>query len=266
MLDPITRSLLSGAGGRGPIVLMYHSVRVGKRTPDWTWAVSQSRFEAQMDLLQQDGWTTCRVADLVGPAPLPAKTVVITFDDGYQDNFAPFMFLARRGMQGTLFMVSDDVGGCAGWPGEVGSGSSMLDVGQLRELQAAGIEIGSHTRRHARLTSIDDPGELRDQVTGSRRALQDILQSPVDSFAYPYGAYDAGVVDAVREAGYKAACVTRSGWGRVDGDPLQLRRLAVFAEDGLAAFARKLAFADNHADWPRVAGYYFGRLRSRVAA
>lgn len=266
MLDPITRSLLSGAGLRGPIALMYHSVRVGRAVPDWTWAVSQRRFEEQMDLLQQHGWTSCPASDLVASATLPDKTIAITFDDGYLDNYRPLEWLARRGMRATLFMVSDDVGGHASWPGEVGSGSPMLDAGQLRELQAAGIEIGSHTRRHARLTEVADPGELRDQVSGSRAALQDLLQAPIDSFAYPYGAYDARVRDAVAEAGYRVACVTRSGWGWVANDSLQTRRIAVFAEDGLAAFARKLAFADNHVDWPRVAGYYLDRLRSRVAA
>jgi len=262
MLDPISQWLLSGAGRNGPVTLMYHSVRPGRGTADWTWAVSQQRFDEQMELLQQDGWRTCTVSELAAPGPLPDKSVAITFDDGYQDNHQAFMSLARRGMRGTLFMVSSDVGGRASWQGEDGSGRPMLDKTQLLEMLAAGMEVGCHTRSHPRLTQLDDH-RLRDEVSGGRNELQDQIDAKVNSFAYPYGDYDARVVDAVREAGFAAACVTRSGSGRVDGDPLRLRRLAVIAEDNLATFARKLAFADNEAGWSRVGAYYLGRVRAR---
>jgi len=265
MLDPISQRLLSGAGRNGPVTLMYHSVRPGRGAADWTWAVSQQRFEEQMDLLQKNGWRTFTVSELAGPGPFPEKSVAITFDDGYQDNYQAFMSLARRGMRGTLFMVSRDVGGRAGWQGEGGSGMPMLDKTQLREMLAAGMEVGCHSRSHPRLTEVDD-ARLHDEVSGARDELQDQIDTGVTSFAYPYGDYDDRVVEAVRQAGYSAACVTRSGCGRVDDDPLRLRRIAVFAEDNLATFARKLAFADNEADWLRVGTYYLGRVRARFGA
>ena len=264
MLDPISQWLLSGAGRNGPITLMYHSVRPGRGTADWTWAVSQQRFDEQMELLQQDGWRTCTVSELAGPGPLPDKSVAITFDDGYQDNFQAFMSLAKRGMCGTVFMVSRDVGGRAGWQGEGGSGMLMLDKTQLRELLVAGMEVGCHSRSHPRLTEVGD-ARLCDEVSGARDELQDQIGAGVSSFAYPYGDYDARVVDAVRRAGFSAACVTRSGCGRVEDDPLRLRRIAIFAEDDLASFARKLAFADNEAGWLRVGAYYLGRVRARFS-
>jgi len=265
MFDPVSKMLLSGAGRRGSIVLMYHSMEPGRRRPDWEWAVSQRNFEAQLELLLRAGWNCLTVADLVDASAVPERSVVISFDDGYGDNHAAFGALAERKLRGTLFMVSDDVGGVSRWVANVDEQRTMLDRGQLRELLANGMEVGSHTCSHPHLTQLDDQ-RLRHEVADSRKLLQDLLDDPINSFAYPYGDYDARVVDAVREAGYRTACVTRSGWGRVDDDPLQIRRIAVFAEDSLATFARKLAFADNEAGWGRVRSYYLGRLRSRLAA
>ena len=128
-----------------------------------------------------------------------------------------------------------------------------------------GMEIGCHTRSHPRLTELDDD-RLRDEVGDARKQLQDLLDDPIASFAYPYGDHDQRVVEAVRDAGYAAACVTRSGSGMVDDDPMRFRRIAVFADDNVATFARKLVFADNDGSWSRVRRYYMDRLRARLAA
>lgn len=263
MLDPVSKMLLSGAGRRGPVVLMYHSVEPGGRRPAWHWAVSQRNFEAQLDLLASGGWHSHTVAELGDGGQVPERSVILTFDDGYRDNFAAFAAIAERGMRGTLFMVSGDVGGRASWGVDPNSGRAMLDRGELKELLAAGMEIGCHTRAHSHLTALGD-ARLREEVVDSRKELQDLLDDPITSFAYPFGDHDDRVVEAVRQAGYRTACVTRSGWGRVDDDPLRIRRIAVFASDSVATFARKLAFADNEAGWARVGSYYFSRLRSRL--
>lgn len=266
MLDPLSNLLLPGAGRRGPILLMYHSVQAGGKVPESQWSVSRQRFDAQMALLAEGGWNCCRVSDLVSGKPVPARTAVITFDDGYRDNLEPFEMLARMGMSATLFMVSGRVGGHADWQAVDGQHRpAMLDKAELQQMLAMGMEIGCHTRSHPRLTEVDDE-RLKSEVADARKQLQDLLNDPIASFAYPYGDHDQRVVDAVREAGYDAACVTRSGSGMVDGDPLRFRRIAVFAEDSLATFARKLVFADNDGSWSRVRRYYMKRLRDRLAA
>jgi len=266
MLDPLSNLLLPGAGRRGPIVLMYHSVQPGKQVPESQWVVSRQRFDAQMALLADGGWNCCTVAELVSGKPVPPRTVVITFDDGYFDNLEPFTMLARMNMSATLFMVSDAVGGHADWEGGNGQrGPALLNKSQLLEMLAMGMEVGCHTRSHPRLTELDDE-KLRQEVGDARKQLQDLLDDPISSFAYPFGDHDLRVVDAVRAAGYTAACVTRSGSGMVDDDPLRFRRIAVFAEDTLATFARKLVFADNDGSWSRVRRYYMNRLRARLAA
>jgi peptidoglycan/xylan/chitin deacetylase (PgdA/CDA1 family) len=265
MLDPLSRRLLRGAGNRAPIALMYHSIAPGGGTPAWRWAVSRRRFVEQLDLLRKHGWSTRPVRDLAAGLALPPRTALITFDDGFADNLAAVEELSRRGMSATWFVVTRDLGGESRWGDVQVSGRPMLSVARLREMAAAGMEIGAHTRTHARLPETD-PSRLDDEIGGSRNDLEQALGSPVRSFAYPYGLYNDPVVDAVRRAGYRVACTTRSGWGLVGNDLLRVRRVAVFAADTLSGFARKLAFADNEVDWPKVGRYYLDRLTTRLAA
>ena len=263
MIDPVSRWLWQGAGERGPIVLMYHSITPGSVVPEWRWAVAFDRFAAQLDLLRQGGWTTVCFRDLVGEKPLPPRTVAITFDDGYADNEPAFRTLSERNMCATWFIVSKDVGKGSGWTDSDTPRRSMLSLDQLKGMADAGMEIGAHTRSHSRLTEVDD-GRLRDEVAGSKLELSEMVGRDVKTFAYPYGLHDDRVVQAVRDAGYEAACVTRSGWARSDPDPMRMRRLAVYNTDDLACFARKLAFADNEAGWGNVGKYCLRRMAARA--
>ncbi|HRP67321.1 MAG TPA: polysaccharide deacetylase family protein, partial [Thauera sp.] len=86
-LDPLTAALHRRTGEHGPVMLMYHSVRPGKGTPDWTWAVSRGSLEAQLDFLDAEGYATPTLAELLD-RPATGRSVVITFDDGYADNLA----------------------------------------------------------------------------------------------------------------------------------------------------------------------------------
>ena len=264
MLDPITTRLLRNSGHHGAIALMYHSVTSGTGKPGWRYAVSMQRFRAQLDLLQGEGWHTHRIDEL-GTKPLPARSVVITFDDGYQDNFAAFNELARRGMTASWFIVSRDIGRNAGWQ-DLGSPQlPLLEAAQLREMHAGGMEIGSHSHTHCRLTECDNDA-LAEELAHSKSILEDVLNATVNSLAYPYGLNDDRVVEATRAAGYIAACTTRSGWAIRDEDPLRIRRLSVFDQDTLSAFACKLVFADNDVSWRALFNYAKGRITARLLA
>lgn len=261
-LDPISARLLRNGHASGSLALMYHSVAPGKGTAKWRYAVSMQRFQAQLDLLQSEGWRTCRLADMAGTA-LPPRSVVITFDDGYQDNFAAFEELAKRGMTASWFVVSRDIGALAAWQDSGSPQLPMLSAAQLREMQAGGMEIGAHSHTHRRLTQCDDAG-LVSELTQSKATLENLLQHPVTSLAYPYGAHDDRVVAAARVAGYKTACTTRTGWAQAGNDPLQIRRLSIHADDSLSRFARKLAFADNAVDWLSLLNYAKRQLLTRL--
>jgi peptidoglycan/xylan/chitin deacetylase (PgdA/CDA1 family) len=220
------------------------------------------RFRAQLDLLQGEGWGTCRLADMADAA-LPPRSVTITFDDGYQDNFAAFEELAKRGMTASWFVVSRDIGAHAAWQDSRGPQRPMLNASQLREMLAGGMEIGAHSHTHRRLTHCDDAA-LAHELTHAKATLEALLQHPVTSLAYPYGVYDERVVAAARAAGYQTACTTRTGWAQAGNDPLQIRRLSIYADDSLSRFARKLTFADNAVDWLALLNYTKRQLLARL--
>ncbi len=263
MPDPISLYLHRHAGAPRPLCIMYHSVVSGRATPEWEWAISLDAFKRQLDFLRDEGWTTVQFTDLTSAKPPPPRSMAITFDDGYTDNLQAADELQRRGMCATWFLVSDRLGKSANWGDESSAPAPLMDTAAARTLLEMGMEIGSHTRRHARLPSVS-ADVLNEEVAGSKADLEDRLGRSVDSFAYPYGLWNAECEQAVKAAGYKCCATTRSGWALRDNDPYRIRRLAIMAGDSLSHFARKLAFADNDVSWGRVAEYYSGRLAARL--
>ncbi len=242
---------------------MYHSMTPGTATPSWRYAVSRKNFCAQLDLLKSEGWQTYRLDQLI-QQPLPPRSVVITFDDGYQDNFVAFEELIRRNMTASWFIVSRDIGEQTRWRDPGTTQARLLNASQLRDMHAAGIEIGAHSHRHLRLPECDDE-TLATELSVSKSTLEELLATPINSMAYPYGAYDERVITATRAAGYLAACTTRTGWALAGQDALQIRRLSIYAQDKLGDFARKLTFADNEGTWRNLLRYARHRVIERIS-
>lgn len=263
-LDPLSARLFDSACDMGPVVLMYHSIQPGSSRPGSLWSVSYRDFCAQLDLLLEHGWRTARVCDLRDSGFFPPRTLVITFDDGYADNMLALEALQKRDMTASWFVVTDDIGRRASWQDADFQGEEMLDTAQLREMHAAGMELGSHSCSHAALDEASG-ALLRSELADSKDCLEQLLGDPVVSLAYPYGRYGTETMSAARTAGYLFACSCKAGRMMADFDPLQLRRIAVFNNDGVGQFARKLAFADNEAGWGKVARYYAGRLVARMS-
>jgi peptidoglycan/xylan/chitin deacetylase (PgdA/CDA1 family) len=262
-IDPFSRTLHQHAGEHGPIMLMYHAVTPGKMEPGWPWAVSMKRFCEQLDFLTTEGYATPTMGELVADPnkKWPGRTAVITFDDGYADNLTACEALQRRGMRATWFIVSGSIGKLPHWPDDGRPAERLLNAGELREMQENGMEVGSHTVSHMRLTEVDNV-RLMQELSESKATLEDLLGTPVGSFAYPYGAWDERCAEAVRLAGYRAACTTDTGWALRDQDPYQLRRLSIFNTDTLGSFARKLYFGSHDVRWRDIAAYALRRLRS----
>jgi peptidoglycan/xylan/chitin deacetylase (PgdA/CDA1 family) len=217
-------------------ILTYHRVDLLRPPlPELTrkLTVDPGDFAAQMRWLKSHGFHTLTQTELfmalVWGKRLPSKPVLITFDDGYRDvflNAAPV--LKRLGLKATAYVITGRIGG---------PDVSFLNWKQLRELESAGIEAGSHTISHAQLTSLSDAEAIR-QLVGSRKALEYALGHPVQWFSYPYGAVDARAVRLVRKAGYVLAVTTHSG--AVQTSPLELRRNRVLDTTGVAGLARML--------------------------
>lgn len=263
-IDPLSRYLHRNAGQHGPVMLMYHAVTPGKIRPGWLWAVSLQQFRDQLDFLATEGYATPTMAELIAqPKKWSGRTAVITFDDGYVDNLAACDELKKRSMRASWFIVTGSIGQPPHWPADGRPAGRMLNAAELRQMQENGMEIGSHTVNHLRLTETDDVRLLR-ELADSKTTLEDLLGNAVKSFAYPYGAWNAHCAKAVQLAGYSAACTTCTGWAVRDNNPFLLRRLTVFNSDTVNTLARKLAYGSNDVTWDVIARYGIQRIRNRI--
>ena len=213
-------------------VLMYHRVLEDSATHSahGIW-VTAKRFAAQLRSLHKRGFQTITFRDfdkfMRGEQALPARPIVLTFDDGYEDNYTiAFPLLRQYGYRAVIFVVTDAQHRTNFWDrGEVSA--SLLHSRQLQDFSRQGFEIGSHTVTHARLTTISAPAAQK-ELEESKESLEQLLGSEILSFAYPYGALDAGVKHLVEEAGYRFAAAADSGPVRFIEDFREIRRTQIF--------------------------------------
>ena len=252
-MDPLTRRLLSRPRSE-PLVLMYHGIAdAGEQVS--RWRVSRQAFAEQMRLLRDSGHYTLRLSELERP-PAPGG-VCITFDDGYRDTFDAARLLADLGFSAAWFLVSDRVGGQADWD-KPGQGAALLGLDELRAMAEAGMEFGSHSATHPRLTDLDEASLAR-ELERSRRHLGECLDRNVEAIAYPYGRFDDRVVAAAGRAGYRLGFTTAAGTANAAADPLRIRRITIEGTDDLGRFARKIALAGNDGSWRRLLRYALQR-------
>lgn len=214
----------------GVPILAYHQVN----DEGGKYSISIRDFGEQMAYLTQQGYTAVTMAQLAdfmaGEGPLPPKAVVITFDDGYADNFTNALpLLEKYGLKATVFIITDKVG----QPG-------YLAWDEIRQMRSRGIEIGSHTLGHLALNELDMPEKVR-QVTVSKAILEKELGGQIGVLAYPYGLFDATLFDILRSAGYKGACAGVNGLNKPGDNPYSLKRINVGRDRiGLAEFRLRL--------------------------
>jgi peptidoglycan/xylan/chitin deacetylase (PgdA/CDA1 family) len=226
---------------RGPVILMYHAVG---REPPSRYVVPQARFGRQMAWLKWRGYQVMSLRDLLAHRREnrlpPPRSVILTFDDGYADNWElASPTLQRYGFAATVFLVSGALGGVPTWTSEPAlKDRPLLTISQIRDLMAAGIEIGAHTRTHPSLTAVADPMTRESEVRGSREDLERCVGGPVRSFAYPFGDYDTELLALVERAGYEGACCSRSGINDPGAPAYELCRVEVRGTDSLLTFAR----------------------------
>ena len=247
----------------GPLILMYHGTIPGNRKQNFLYAIDSARFCGQLDLLKQSGWHTACIRDLKNANQLPPKTVIITFDDGFANNYeGAFLPLTKRGMKATWFIVSNCVGSTSTWLDPADRNTNMLTAEQLCEMDAEGMEIGSHTITHPDLTTLSEFA-FEQEIRQSKIELENIIQAPVWSFAFPYGRYHNKIIDCVKNSGYRFACSVRPGFYSTRASDFELPRITIFAKDSPGIFARKLAFASNAVSWNQIVLYYKNRLKSK---
>jgi peptidoglycan/xylan/chitin deacetylase (PgdA/CDA1 family) len=186
--------------------------------------VSPRLFENQMLELKADGFLATELGQPI-PARNEPRRIVITFDDGFRDVFENALpVLAMNGLQAIVYLVSGQIGGTNQWQQSVGDvPEPLMDEGQIREWIAAGQRIGSHTASHPWLTRID-AATAKEEISSSRRSLEDRFGVAIQHFCYPYGDWNERVRDLVAEAGYSTACTTKTGINPAGQPPLELKR------------------------------------------
>lgn len=184
--------------------------------------LSPNLFAEQIRELHQAGF------DFVPPGSCGAqdsRKISITFDDGFVSNLENALpAMNRFGCRAINFLVADRLGKSSDWETlEGGEARTLMDEFQVRDWLAAGNWIGAHTCTHPRLSRISR-AMAKEEIQSSKRKLEDQFGLSVDHFAYPYGDYDDGVRDLVREAGFKTASTMHRGVNQPKTSPWELRR------------------------------------------
>ncbi len=208
---------------------MYHNIGVPPKNAILrSLYVTPRMFKFQMSYLKAAGFEVVPLTDIAEVARKGGsgkRLVALTFDDGYRDFYEnAFPVLKKYGLPSTVFVVSDLVGKENVWDSAEGRArEKLLGWKEMSRLSKEGVTFGSHTRSHPFLSRLAS-AEIEDEVAGSKSGLEERLQTPVESFCYPYGDYDARIVKEVRKAGYKAAVTTQRGLVHRNDNPFELRR------------------------------------------
>ncbi len=220
-------------------ILTYHHVGI----PSGKWrlnTVSTKSFDYQMDFMKRHGFEVISFDDLVEGLKkgheFNRNTVVLQFDDGYEDNYKyAFPILKKYGFPAMVFLVSDKIGT-----------PDFLTWDEIKEMEKYNFLAGAHTRHHAYLPRV---GLIKaeDEIAGSKKVIEDHLGHSVDYFCYPSGGFTEEVKRLVKEAGYKAAVTTNRGKSRFDVDMYELKRIHMNnTDDGYSGLIL----------WFKLSGYY----------
>lgn len=216
-------SLLSSGILRASValpILLYH--RVGPEHDALT--VSADRFKQDMKFLTESGYKTISLEQakeyFMGRRAIEGKSVLLTFDDGYKDNyFNVFPILQKFSMVGSFFVIT----GMFGQP-------SRMDKLLIREMLAAGMSFGSHTVSHRQLATLPADDIVR-ELQWSKSDLEETLGRPVEFISYPCGSYNRETLKVTHDTGYIGGLTTNSGIADLTGNSLTLNRIPVFHWD-----------------------------------
>jgi len=223
-------------------VLLYHAVTEHPPAGLERFTVHPARFAEHLGCLRDSGRVGLTVPELAacleGRARLPPRPVLVTFDDGYADLLDAAERLAAAGFPSTLYVTTGQLGA-----------AGMLTRGQLRSLGGT-VEVGAHSRSHPRLDELP-ADRLRDEVHGSKADLEEVLQRPARSFAYPHGDHDRRVRQAVVEAGFGSAAAVKNAFSHDRDDPFAIARITVTAVTTTERIGQLLQGCGAPAAWAR---------------
>lgn len=218
-------------------VIMYH--RIDENSATSSLSVSPQSFERQMNFLKKHKYNVVPVTEVARilreKRSIPPKTIAITFDDGYEDNYRnAYPVLKKLDLPATIFVVTD-------WIGKEG----YMTWEQLGEVvQKSKITIGSHTVTHPHLPSLSD-GEIGGELVSSKNLLEQGLGEKVNMLSYPGGGFDKNVIARAVVHNYQGAVATNPGRSYRNDDPYAIKRIRISkTSDSLFVF------------WIETSGFY----------
>ena len=218
-----------GAGGGGALpILTYHSLDDSGSVI----SVSPSLFAEHMRVLHEAAISTLSLpaaAQALRGGHVPDGAVVLTFDDGFENFYQhAYPVLRRYGFTATIFLVTDYCGKDNSWPSQPAhvERRPLLRWPHVKEMSEAGMAFGAHSRTHPDLTKLSSR-DAEAEMLASKHAIQEAVQRPVESFAYPYGAYDEAV-KRLAAAHFPLACSTKLAFATLGSDLLALERLDMY--------------------------------------
>jgi len=213
-----------------PILLYYHVADVD---PPSRLYVSPDNFREQMAYLQDQGFTSITISEftlvLINGGDLPAKPVVITFDDGDASIYEnAFPIMKEIGFVGVVYLTGNRL-----------YSDGFLQPEQITELTAAGWQVGSQGMTHQDLTTLPEEN-LRHELLQSRLDFEEILETRVTTFAYPFGSMDGTIANKLQEYGYYSAVGLGESSKHTWGSIYYLSRIEVQGSDSLNDFSARL--------------------------
>jgi peptidoglycan/xylan/chitin deacetylase (PgdA/CDA1 family) len=226
-------------------VLLYHRIvkrndMIGKHKI----YVYEDKFYRQMKLLKETGYTTVTFEDIYNKRVSGDKNVIITFDDGYEDNYKiAFPILKEFGFKAVIFLVTgmqrNEWGIREGEPA-----IPMMNQEMLQEMQDYGIELGGHTINHNDLTKLE-PQIARKEIAGCKSDLEQRFNKTAISFSYPFGAMNQDIKNMVADSGFVYGISTNTGPDNLFEDLMQIKRREVGPRTTLSSFRKKAGVSQS---------------------
>lgn len=212
-------------------ILLYHSISNDSAEGFRPWSVAPELFDAHMRYLRDEGYCALSISQMVRGLKqgiLPPKPIAISFDDGLADfKTHALPILEKCAFSSTLYVVSGYINATSHWLFADGEGTRpMLTWEQLREIDRAGVEIGAHSHSHPQLDTLAIDEAWR-EIARSKWQIEEHLEHPIESFAYPYGYHTQGLRRLVQQAGFSSACAVKHAMSASDDDPFALSRIFI---------------------------------------
>jgi peptidoglycan/xylan/chitin deacetylase (PgdA/CDA1 family) len=249
-------------------ILMYHMICEPQSAKEARYACPPQRFRQHIQQIRAQGFQAISLKHvalaIAGKAELPDKAIVVTLDDGLEDNYShAFPVMAEFDIPATIFLTTGYIAGQNSWiQGEGFPGKAMLSWTQIKEMARHGIDFGSHSVTHPRLSTLQKTASLA-EIHNSKQEIEDQLGRTCEHFAYPYGDFNEQTTELVKEAGFTLACSTRSGFNNRERNPFALHRIEVYGTDPRWKLKQKITFGHNNASFFFPVKYYIDRLTAR---